>query len=271
VLVHNTPSTLYSWVEMIYGTPPTGHPNSDDSATGGSTGQVSPGLAESRDVYAIEVIGHGIAPGDAGPYSFERCALFVEAAIRALGLEGVHLVGSSYGGEFAWRTALNAPELIASLVLLDSSGYPRRDGDWLSEEVLMRENSLATHAWVLNSRERVRSALEPHFQPIPPNRVDEFFLVCENAHNWSAMIDLVVDENGMRADEIPNIQAPTLVVWGAQDIAYGLDYYGKRFANEIKDAELFVVQDSGHYPHEQKPAVVIEQLARFYSALEARR
>ena len=43
-------------------------------------------------------------------------------------LERVHLVGSSYGGEFVWRAALNDPDLVAGLVLIDSSGYERREG-----------------------------------------------------------------------------------------------------------------------------------------------
>ncbi len=263
VLVHNTPSTLYSWTEIIYGA--TASLGSKDELAGQA------GLAEFYDVYAIEIIGHGMAPGSAAPYSFERCARFVEASIRALELERVHLVGSSYGGEFAWRAALNGPDLIESLVLLNSSGYARRDGDWLSEEVLMRENSLAKYAWVLNSRARVESALAPHFDPIPPDRIDEFYLVCENSENWAAMIDLVLDENGARAGEIASIQAPTLVIWGAKDMAYDLDHYGRRFAGEIQRAEMVTIENSGHYPHEQRPKAVLEALGKFYDSIEASR
>jgi pimeloyl-ACP methyl ester carboxylesterase len=270
VLVHNTPSTLYSWTELICGPQTINHSSGEETAISPAPDGLYRGLGESHDVYAIEIIGHGTAPGDAGPYSFERCALFVEAAIRALGLEKVHLVGSSYGGEFAWRAALNAPELIHSLALLDSSGYPRRDGDWLSEEVLMRENSLAQYGWLLNSRKRVASALEPHFPSIPPGRVDEFFLVCENSDNWRAMIELVVDENGTRADEIPEISMPTLVMWGEFDLAYDLDHYGRQFAKEIPNAELVVIENAGHYPHEQEPEVVLRELKRFYDRVDSK-
>ena len=252
VLVHGTPSTLFSWTEVMHG------------------GTDFDGLAARREVYAIEVVGHGIAPGDAGPYGFERCARFVGAALEALGLERAHLVGSSYGGEFAWRTALNEPDRVAGLVLADSSGYERRPGDWLPEEVEMRENSLAKIGWVLNSRERITTALAPHFDEVPPGRVDEFFLVCENAHNWKAMIDLARDENGDRQDEIADIQAPTLVAWGADDIAYPLEVYGERFWRDVPDAELRVFQDTGHYPHEQRPAEFVAALAEFFERVEAR-
>jgi pimeloyl-ACP methyl ester carboxylesterase len=250
VLVHGTPSTLFSWTELIYG------------------GESFEGLRATHDVYAIEVVGHGIAPGDAAPYGFERAARFVAAAIRALGLERVHLVGSSYGGEFVWRTALNEPDLVAGLVLLDSSGYTRRDGDWLPEEELMRASSLAKLGWMLNSRDRIRTALEPHFDTIPSGRVDEFFLVCDNAHNWKAMIDLARDENGDREDEIANIQAPTLVLWGEGDIAYPLDVYGQRFVRDIPRAELVTFPDTGHYPHEQRPTEVLAAMRRFFGSID---
>jgi pimeloyl-ACP methyl ester carboxylesterase len=105
VLVHGTPSTLFSWTHLIHGA----------KAAGSRTGY--PGLNATREVFAIEVIGHGMAPGTDSPINVERCARFVTAAIQALELERVHLVGPSYGGEFAWRAALNEPDLIASPTL----------------------------------------------------------------------------------------------------------------------------------------------------------
>lgn len=250
VLVHGTPSTLFTWTEIVHGD------------------ELFEGLTANRDVYAVEVVGHGVAPGSAAPYSFERCARFVSGAIRALGLERVHLVGSSYGGEFVWRAALNDPELIASMVLIDSSGYARREGDWLPEEEVMRSNPLAKIGWMLNSRERIHTALEPHFDVVPPDRVEEFFLVCENAANWKAMIDLARDENGERESELTEIKAPTLVVWGENDIAYPLEVYGERFARDIPGAQLVVMPQTGHYPHEQHPAALLRVLRTFYSSVE---
>lgn len=252
VLVHGTPSTLYSWSELVHG------------------GAGFAGLAQTRDVYAIEVIGHGIAPGDAAPYSFERCARYVSAAIRALGLARVELVGSSYGGEFVWRATLNDPELVESLVLIDSSGYRRADDDWLPEEVEMRENSLAKIGWLINSPDRIETALQPHFDVIPPDRTQEFFLVCENAGNWAAMVDLARDENGDREDELKDLQARTLVLWGADDFAYSLEDYGRRFAADIPRAELVVMPETGHYPHEQRPAEVVRILNAFFDSEDSR-
>lgn len=250
VLVHGTPATLFTWVPVIFGEPGV------------------PGLSATRDVYAIEVIGHGVAPGDGSPYTFETCADFVVAAIRGLGLERVNLVGNSYGGEFVWRAALNAPELIHSVTLMHASGYARKDGEWLPEEVVMRENRLAKFGWLLNSRKRVLSALEPHFRGVPPERAEEIFLVCENAHNWKAMIDLVRDENGSREHELGHIACPALILWGAREIAYPLETFGQRFVHDIPGAQLRVLDDCGHYPQEEHPALVVAALGEFFRSLE---
>ncbi len=252
VLIHGTPATLFTWVPTIYG----------DSST--------QGLSATRDVYAIEVVGHGMAEGDGRPYLFESCARFVEAAIRGLGLSEVYLVGNSYGGEFAWRAALNAPDLVAGLVLMHPSGYARKAGEWLPEEVVMRDNSLAKIGWLLNSKKRVRTALEPHFDGIPKDRDTEIFLVCENAHNWKAMIDLVRDENGSRESELGKLQAPTLILWGANEIAYPLATFGRRFEADIPGSQLAVLPDCGHYPQEQRPELVAKTLHEFFVSLEAR-
>lgn len=253
VLVHGTPSTLYTWTELALG------------------GPGFRGLSAERDVYLLEIIGHGVAPGRIEPLTFQACADFVAAAVRALGLEPAHLVGQSYGGEFAWRAALDQPELFASLTVMDSSGYTRADGDWLPEEVQMRENGLADYGYLLNSRERIGVALQPHFDEVPPDRGEEFFLVCENRVNWIGMVDLAQDENGEREDEIARIAVPTLVLWGADDVAYALDTYGRRFAADIPGAELVALEGVGHYPHEQRPGEVAEVLQDFFTRLETAR
>ena len=134
----------------------------------------------------------------------------------------------------------------------------------------MRENSLAKIGWLLNSRERINSALAPHFEAVPPEQVEEFFLVCENAANWKAMIDLARDENGDRQAELADLRAPTLVLWGANDVAYPPEVYAERFARDVPDSRLVVVPGTGHYPYEERPAEVVSILNEFFDAAEQR-
>ena len=152
---------------------------------------------------------------------------------------------------------------------MDSSGVRRRDADWLPEELEMRDNSLAKIGWLINARERIEVALAPHFRELPPDRVEEFFLVCSNASNWKAMVDLARDENGKREHELSQLKPPTLLLWGADDIAYTLDYYAQRFVDEIPNARLVALPETGHYPHEERPAEVVGILNAFFQDLAA--
>ena len=165
----------------------------------------------------------------------------------------------------AFRGALDHPDLISRLVLIDSSGLPRTDEQFLSEEVKMREWSVARLGYLVNSEPRVASALDPHFDGgADPERVKEVFLGLENRGNWNAMIDLVRDENGARAGELAGLQPPTLLLWGELDQAYPPATFGATFAERIPAARLVVVPGAGHYPHEQTPARVAQAILAFH-------
>jgi pimeloyl-ACP methyl ester carboxylesterase len=251
VLVHGTPGTLSFWSRTILG----------------STG--ADGLEADFDVTAIELPGHGVHPDPGVPEGFAALADHLARALRALDLGPVILVGHSYGGEVAWRAALDHPELVASLVLVDSSGLPRADHEWLPEELAMRENPLAGWGWLLSSQERVRTALAPHFRgEIPDGTLEEFTLASSNAANWRTMVALARDENGTRAGELGRLDVPTLLVWGAADVAYPVERFARRFLDAIPDAELVIVEDGGHYIPEEDPQLFVDLLRERFGSPE---
>jgi len=249
VLVHGTPGSLFTWSELVFGS---------DGA---------PGLGADLGVLALDVVGHGIQPDTLDPLSFQRAADFVGAALEALDLSGVCLVGHSYGGEFVWRAALDHPERVSEVVLIDSAGYPRRDDEWLPEERKMRDWSIATWGWLFNSRERIRSALQPHFsEPVSDERLEEMYLACNHRGNWRAMVQLARDENGTRSGELTALPQRTLLLWGANDIAYPVERFARQFERDIPDARLQLVEGAGHYPHEERPAAVAAAIRAFLLA-----
>lgn len=248
VLIHGTPATLFTWTRVIFG------------------GDGYDGLRRYRDVYALEVIGHGIAPTSEAPDGFEGCGDFVAAFAAQVGTPMVDLVGNSYGGEFCLDVAIDHPELVRRMALLDSSGVGRSAEEFLPEEVAMREMWLAPHGWLLNARDRIATALVPHFDPPPSaDQIDEVFLVCENRGNWATMVDLARDENGDREAELAQVRAKTLLLWGDRDIAYPATKFGKRFDDLIPDSELIVLPNCGHYPQEEHPAAVVRHLDEFFT------
>lgn len=246
LLIHGTPSSIVTWTDAVFG------------------GADFEGLARDCDVWVLGMLGHGSTRSELPPYSFQLCADWISAFVDTMDLRDVTLVGNSYGGEFVWRAALDRPGRIAKVVLMSSSGFPRLEGEWFPEEVAMREMSLARWGYLFNSRERVLPALQPHFQtPVPPEQLEEVYLVCSNADNWRCMIELARDENGERCVELAQLRQPTLLLWGEQDIAYPIERFARLFEHTIPETELVVVPGAGHYPQEERPAFVADAISRF--------
>ncbi|MFN3217354.1 MAG: alpha/beta fold hydrolase [Acidimicrobiales bacterium] len=79
-------------------------------------------LAARRRVITLDLRGHGRS-GHAPPdhYTFEHLVDDVVAVIDAAGGAPVHLLGHSMGGRVAMRLALEQPELVRSLILMDTA------------------------------------------------------------------------------------------------------------------------------------------------------
>ena len=62
--------------------------------------------------------------------------------------------------------------------------------------------------------------------------------------------------------ELPEIKAPTLVLWGEQDALFPREEQ-ERLATKIPDATLKVYPESGHAAHWESPEEVVRDLEAF--------
>ncbi|WP_457826264.1 alpha/beta fold hydrolase, partial [Staphylococcus aureus] len=79
-------------------------------------------LAPTRRVIRMDLPGFGLTgPSPAHDYTQAAYARFVVAVLDTLGVkQQVVLAGNSLGGSVAWKTAADAPQRVARLVLVDS-------------------------------------------------------------------------------------------------------------------------------------------------------
>ena len=90
-----------------------------------------PVLAESRPVIAVDKRGHGFSTktADAGSYTVERLVADEIAFLEANADGPVDLLGHSMGGRVALRTTIERPDLVRSLVLMDTSAWSFQTSD----------------------------------------------------------------------------------------------------------------------------------------------
>jgi 3-oxoadipate enol-lactonase len=200
-------------------------------------------------------------------YDMDTLALDAAALIRSLGIQPVHFVGLSMGGFIGMRLAARHPELVRSLVLLDTSADPEPPDD------LPRYRMLTFIERWLGPRLVAGAVLKIMHGPsmrADPSRAVELRSIRERfiaANRVGAVraVNGVLSRKGMK-EELQNIRAPTLVMVGEEDKAT-VPAKSEAIAAAIKGATLVRVPRAGHLSAIDNPSFVTEQLSSFLGAL----
>ncbi len=201
-------------------------------------------------VLAPDLPGYGRTPLPDFIRSVDDYPAFVLALLDALGLSQAILVGNSMGGRVALQLALDHPERVAGLVLINSSGL-KLPG---IPTVNVRETDPADFAAKLFYRAPgdSRAALAERFVDTP-----------EQQQARQTMLRLTAGplRHDMQ-DRLGEILAPTLVIWGEGDRIIP-PVYANTFAAAIPEARLAMIERAGHVPMLERPGAVNEAIARF--------
>jgi len=202
-------------------------------------------LRDAHEVVTPDLPGWGTEPMPDQPFSFvERVAENLPAA----------LVGNSFGGAVALRTAVAHPDLVPRLALV-ASGLPA--WDWTEE---MRDYFAREEAAVLADDLDAATEVNLEFWVAPEYR-DEVrpqqrrALELQTAHDepetvWPELAPLAT------------LEMPVLVVVGEEDKA-DFRAIALHLAEEIPGAELVTVPGAGHLVGLDRPDVLNELLLDF--------
>lgn len=187
-------------------------------------------LAETRTVIAPEHPGFGESEGLAAMQDITDQALHFRRVIRSLGARRVDVVGHCLGGMFAAELAAISPHLVRRLILVSSYGL------WDDANPLPDAFSLAPPAFAAAKWAKPEAAPATTEDPIARQR---------NLGSATKFLWPIPDRGLIR--RLPFIEAPTLVLHGAQD---GLvpPAYGQRLAALIPNAGFQAIEGAGHMP-----------------------
>jgi len=177
----------------------------------------------------------------------------------------VHFCGLSMGGFVALRTAARRPDLVRSLLLLETSSDPEAIENVPRYRMLARVTRLLGPKLIMTRvapimlgktilQDKSRRAELASFTALMGRRRDI----------WRA-VNGVVDRAGIHA-ELARITAPTLIVVGDEDIATPRPK-AERIASAISGAKLVAIPRAGHSSSVEEPALVTAAIEAFLQGL----
>lgn len=201
---------------------------------------ISKALEDKRRVISIDLPGHGksgeppLLP-DGSPWGVYEYADCVESLINVLNLRRPDLIGHSYGGRLAIILGSKLP--VEKIVLVDSAGIkPRRKpGYYLKIYTFKLQKKLLP---LIFGKKKGASMIEK----MRARRGSADY------RNASPIMRMVMSKsvNQDLRHHLPQIKAPTLLVWGENDTATPITD-AKLMEKLIPDAGLVSFKNAGHY------------------------
>lgn len=212
-------------------------------------------LAQGRRVLAYDLRGHGSAVDAPAPADMTALADDLRDVLAAVGLDGAHIVGLSYGGGVAQTFAARHPGSVHSLTLAATTGRPfdafteRAEAVELDGTAAQVGSSLArwfTPEGLAENRWGVRYARECVLRGDP----------AQVAAAWRSFARLDV------AGRLSSGDWPTLVLCGERDASTGPAVMSE-LASAIPGAAYVELPGAPHMPTLETPELVIAALDRF--------
>jgi pimeloyl-ACP methyl ester carboxylesterase len=217
----------------------------------------------------MDLPGHGLTEMPEDKISIELYGNFVADLCRRLGLTPAVLVGNSMGGFVAAEVAIRAPEVVERLMLLSAAGISQLD---IARRPAMAAGKVAAILATANVAQKRWIAR----RPVPRHWVMSLIVRHPSRIKADAMFEALMKgadkpgfEDALRAcleydfrDRIPQIGAPTLVIWGEKDMIIPVKD-ADAFTSMIEGARKVILEDTGHVPMFERPPTFNKLLSEF--------
>jgi 3-oxoadipate enol-lactonase len=226
------------------------------------------GLGDLRRCVAWDMPGYGASTGL--PDSFASLAAAAAALVERLaGEQGrpVDVVGLSMGGMVAQHLAIEHPEAVRSLVLLDSSPAFGLDGTTEDEWLALRLKPLAEGVTPAQLAPAVMAAIMgPHATPEQQAEAAAAMARVPAEALRAACLTLVTHDT---RDRLADIRCPVLVAVGDLDTETP-PAYSDLLAASIPGARTAGIRGAGHLSNLERPDAVNAVIRSFWDELDSR-
>ncbi|MFZ0890621.1 MAG: alpha/beta hydrolase [Candidatus Binataceae bacterium] len=208
--------------------------------------------------------GFGASTHPQPPVSIPDQAADCMALMRRLGVSRAHVVGHSYGGAIAIQLALDFPDALQSLVLLEPAlmGAVPDNGEFLQGFVT---GPLAEYRKG-DKRGAMALFLElvggPNWRRIIDSLAGAFEMAVADADNFFMVESPAIQEWSFTRQDAARIRQPVLAVVGADTIRIFHDVH-KLVLSWFPQAQPFELAKAGHFLQMENPRPLSEAIARF--------
>lgn len=236
-----------------------------------------PLLAKLRPTYAMDTVGWGFTDASfvADTWKATRTAVALGPLQKREHLHAFHrqkigrpavIVGTSIGGATALDFALNHPEDVAALVLIDAQGFI--DGIGPMSNLPRFLSSIGVQVLRM---EQLRTAANKMAYFDPDTFATRDVMLCGRLSTWLpgwAEANMAFISSGGYTgigSRVGDIKAPVLVLWGRHDKILPVETADK-FAAALPDATIRYLEASGHSGHLEEPDLTASVIVDFIKA-----
>jgi haloalkane dehalogenase len=249
VLVHGTPSWSLEWRHVVRA------------------------LSGSHRIIAADHLGFGLSERpDGAPYTPEWHAGNFAEFVERLGIGPFTLVVHDFGGPIALPLALNRPDLVKRLVVLNSWMWSFEGDKQMERAARIAGGAVGRllYRWANFSLRMLMPGAYGDRRKLTPEVHREYLdrfpdRESRGAVLWSLAYSLLgssghFDSLWRRRGELADREA--LIIWGMRDPAFK-PYQLDRWRTVLPSAKVLPVGMAGHWPQEEEPACVIDALREF--------
>jgi len=208
------------------------------------------GLAENFQVVAVDLRNHGRSP-HSDTFDYPSMAADVLALMDELGLDCAHILGHSMGGKVAMQIALNAPQRLRKLVVVDIAPVHYEHHHHGVFEGLFNIELVG-----LKSRGAAEQQLAEHVHE-PSVRaflLKNLYRTEDKQFAWRMNLPVLHSQYAQisKAPEGIPFTGATLFIKGANS-DYLIAAYRDQVVSLFPTASYKVIEGAGHWPHAEKP------------------
>lgn len=209
---------------------------------------------------AIDMRGHGKSGKPPGPYSVSQFAADTANLLQHLSLRPAHIAGLSMGGMIAFQLALDAPQLVRSISIINSG--PELVLRTFQERMAFFQRRLIIRCMGMRHMAQILAKMllpEPHQSSLQNELVERWGKNDKKA--YLASLDAIIDWSV--TSRIGDIKCPTLIVSADKD--YTPVSFKEAYVTKIALAQLCVIRNSRHLTPLDQPEQLNEALLTFVS------